>query len=63
MKTGFIYAAVAWVVSLVLMPFLAPLVFPGADMQAIGRLWLPLSVPLVALPAFAIGVVRERRRR
>jgi hypothetical protein len=63
MKTGVVYAVVAWVLSLVLMSFLAPLVFPGRDMAAIGKLWFSLSIVVVALPAFVIGALRSRKRR
>lgn len=62
MKTGFKYAAIAWVVGLLLMPLIAPLLAPGGDMRALGQLWAPLSLFLVGVPAFAVGFFRQRRR-
>ena len=55
MKKGLVFGLVAWVLSILIMPFLAPLVFHGGDMQAIGRSWVPLSFFIIAVPAFFTG--------
>jgi hypothetical protein len=62
MRTGLLYGSCAWVASLIVMPILAPLLFHGANMRAIGQLWVPLSLVVVGLPAFFIGFQQERRR-
>jgi hypothetical protein len=62
MKTGLKYGLVAWLLSLLIMPFVAPLLFRGGNMQAIGSTWLPLSFFCIGLPAFLIGYFKERNQ-
>jgi len=61
MKKGLLYGAVAWVLSLVLMPFLAPLIFHGGNMESLGRAWVPVSFVIIGIPAFLVGYVKERK--
>jgi hypothetical protein len=62
MKKGLVYGGVAWLISLFLMAFLVPLLFRGGDMEALGQVWLPISFFVVAIPAFVVGYLKERKQ-
>jgi len=55
MKKGLTFGIVSWFLSLLIAPFIAPLIFHGADMQALGSKWSVMSLFVIAVPAFIIG--------
>lgn len=61
MKKGLTIGIIAWIISLVVMPFIAPILFHGANMEAIGRIWFGLSFLVIGVPAFLFGFMRSRR--
>ena len=61
MKKGLIYGVVAWFLSLLIMPFIAPLIFHGGNMEALGSAWVPVSFFLIAVPAFITGYLKSSK--
>jgi hypothetical protein len=63
MKQGIIWAIVFAAVTLVVFPFIAPLVFRGSNMRQLGAAAFPVLLILGGGAGFMFGLARSRRKK
>ena len=62
MKQGMIWGVVFAVIAVLTFPFIAPLIFRGADMRELGATALPALLVIGSAAGFLFGFVRSRRK-